>query len=546
MTTDTESGGDNIISIIEGHRNRIPAKTAFRWMPPPDSGGEPRYASMTFQELGAACESAAAGFKEMGLGLGDRVLVFLPMHPSMYIAMFAVQRLGAAAVFLDSWARRNQLGFCASLVEPRMMIAPQRAFTLCESVPEIRNIPLKVVAGPHTGPFAASVEGLSSSGKTCPLAPVTRETTALVTFTTGSSGKPKGADRTHGFLLAQHRALDACIPYGEADVDLPAFPIFSLNNLAGGVTTVLPAIDLAEPSAQDGLRLAGQILGEKVTSCTLSPYLFRALASACAKESLRLEGLGRVVTGGAPIGADDVRAARTAAPNAQFLILYGSTEVEPIAHVEGGELLKDPEGAEGTLVGPVVDDLQVRFLRVSKGPVVLDERGWAPHESSEGEPGEVVVAGEHVCPRYYRDAEATERAKISAPGGTIWHRTGDVGRLDEKGRLRLLGRVHNAILREGVLLFPVTPEFLMAKVEGVRQAAYLGMPDESLGEAAVAVVSLEDGAEARAVLSAVEKSLRASGFPVDRALTVAEIPMDPRHHSKVEYGSLREMLTVPE
>ena len=132
--------------------------------------------------------------------------------------------------------------------------------------------------------------------------------TALVTFTTGSSGPPKGADRTHGFLAAQHRALDACLPYTDADIDLPVFPIFSLNNIAAAVTTVLPAVNLAKPAESDGAVLAAQIQATGATCCTLSPSLLRGVSDFAASREIRLDGLRRAATGGAPITSDDVAA----------------------------------------------------------------------------------------------------------------------------------------------------------------------------------------------------------------------------------------------
>jgi long-subunit acyl-CoA synthetase (AMP-forming) len=94
---------------------------------------------------------------------------------------------------------------------------------------------------------------------------------------------------------------------------------------------------------------------------------------------------------------------------------------------------------------------------LNKGPIALDERGFEPWLVSAGEPGEVVVAGAHVCRGYFKDEDAFTRTKIVEADGTVWHRTGDVGYLDEAANLHLVGRVHNTIVRAGELLYPVTP-----------------------------------------------------------------------------------------
>ena len=123
----------------------------------------------------------------------------------------------------------------------------------------------------------------------------------MITFTTGSSGTPKGANRTHRFLAAQHYALHSNIPYEEGDVDLPVFPIFSLNNLAEGVATVIPGFDVGVPSEIDVPALLAQFKACGVTCTTLSPSLLNRLSSFCLKNNIKLPDIRRVVTGGAPV-----------------------------------------------------------------------------------------------------------------------------------------------------------------------------------------------------------------------------------------------------
>lgn len=545
-----ECAGNNVLSFLLSHAARAPDRTALSWVPRETRAGwdgtSPlRHETISYGELYARTGRVAAGLARLGVVPGDRVIVFLPMAPALYTAMFAVQRLGAVTVFLDSWARRDHLGATAAAVAPRVMISFAGAFALRREVPELAAIPVTVVAGPHDGAFSATLEALCAQADEAPITPVRQESPALITFTTGSSGTPKGAVRSHGFLAAQHRALDGCIPYRPGDRDLPVFPIFSLNNLAAGVPTVLPAIDLAAPSPHDPALLAAQIRSEGVTCCTLSPSLFAGVAEVCAGHGETLPTLRRAVTGGAPVSRDTIRRFREGAPDAEIMVLYGSTEVEPIAHIEAREILADDSGRDGVLVGRVSPELEFRFIRIDRGVVELEDGGWEPLTPPEGEPGELIVSGPHVCGEYYNNPEAFRRAKIVDENGRVWHRTGDVGCLDGEGRLWLVGRVHNVILRDGKALFPVQAEILLKRLPFVRQAAYLGMPDPRLGERACAVVSLQNvqkGDDRRRFPEEVFSWLTRHGVPVDEVRIVAEIPMDPRHHSKVEYGRLREQL----
>ncbi|MBI2265506.1 MAG: AMP-binding protein [Armatimonadetes bacterium] len=541
---------NNVISFLESHRESFPEKIALKWAPPDevalwDGTSGLTHDSITFRRLANQVGRIAKGLGDLGIGRGDRVLVFVPMSVELYLCMFAVQRIGAISVFLDSWARREHLGVCARTAEPVAMISPEGAFHLCDTIPPLDRIPFKIVVGKHSERYATSLDALLETRGESPIEPVAEETTALITFTTGSSGVPKGANRTHQFLAAQHRALDRCIPYLGQDVDLPLFPIFSLNNLAGGVTTVLPAIDLASPSERDAALLVNQMRSSGVTCSTLSPSNFRKIAAYCKENGISLSGLRRTVTGGAPVGKEDVRGFKEIAPNAEIWVLYGSTEVEPIAHIEAAEMMEDESENQGVNVGTIVRDLDHKFVRIHRDDIELGPQSWEEWEVEKGKIGELVVSGPHVCRDYYRNPGAVKATKIAEAEGKVWHRTGDLGYLDRKNRLWLVGRVHNVILRGSELLFPVQAEVLLKGLAFVNQAAFLGLPDEELGERACVVVSLREShvREAREpLLEQIRRILSAGGIPVDEARIVEEIPMDPRHHSKVEYGKLKELL----
>ncbi len=310
-----ESPWNNVISFLEAHARDFPDRPALRWVDPADiqrfdgkvSTSLP-HRQVAFRQLVAGINAVAGGLNRLGIKKGQRVIIFLPMGVAMYTAMFAVQRIGAIAVFLDSWARRNQLGASAACARPAGMISHHAAFQLVKSLDEFAAMKIRIIAGSGDDPqYTARLENLFEPSAEAPLEPVTSESTALITFTTGSSGTPKGANRTHRFLAAQHEALSQVIPYESDDSDLPAFPIFSLNNLASGVTSIMPALDLAAPSDRDSAALTAQIQREKVTCATLSPSMLNGVGRFCRENGIRLATLRRIVTGGAPISKDNVR-----------------------------------------------------------------------------------------------------------------------------------------------------------------------------------------------------------------------------------------------
>jgi len=495
---------------------------------------------MTAATLWTLVRKTAKGLENLGVRKGDRFLVFLPMTPPLYVAMFALEHIGAIPVFLDGWARRDELGVSAEIALPKGVISFSQAFALMEQSEILRNLPIRIAYNADV-PGAVRLESLMQTSEERETEPVAQEDTALITFTTGSSGRPKGANRTHRFLAAQHYALSNHLSYVAEDVDLPVFPIFSLNNIASGVRTVLPAINLAQPAASDAATLLEQFQTQSVTCATLSPWLFREIGIYCEQHGIVLTQIKRLVTGGAPISRDELRTMQKVAPNAEILVLYGSTEVEPIAHISAKELLaftslaeSDPELVDaGVNVGKIDSGLQAKFLKI----------GETHLETPAGEVGELVVSGEHVCRGYFRDDEATKRTKIIDSEGKAWHRTGDLGYLDSTGNLWLVGRVHNVILHASGYQYPVRAEMVLRKLHFAEKVAFLGMPKNDKYEECWCVLQLKPNApNAEICQGEASRILSKNGIIYDRIVFVQDIPMDARHHSKVQYNELREML----
>lgn len=511
----------------------------------------------TFKDIHDMVVHVAAGYQKLGVKKGDMALVYVPMIPWLYTGMFAFQMLGATCIFLDSFARADQLSYVAELCKPKVWLSGERAFAMAEGQPALEAIPIKINMGPNTKKWSARFEELLETPEVAEPVAVEQEHPALITFTTGSSGTPKGADRSHRFLAAQHYAIDACLPYEKSDLDLPVFPIFSLNNLAAGVPTVLPAINVAEPAKNDPYVLYTQIKGEGITTLTLNPSLLNGLNKYCLEKGETLPELRRVAAGGAAVSRDVVEEFTKIAPNAELVVMFGSTEAEPMAHITGKEMLAqrsvtedDPELVDaGVNVGHFADGLQNKFIKIVRGPVeITADEEWAALEVPKGSVGELLVAGEHVCRVYYNNPDAFKKSKIRDHNDIVWHRTGDLGRLDENGNIWIVGRIHNAIERDGQYLFPVQAEVVLKRQPFTRLAAYLGVPDEKLGEKTVCVIAPKDNADIKNGKLCTEREaeirrvMDKNGIPVDQVIFHPDIPMDLRHRSKVEYAILRDEL----
>ena len=493
---------------------------------------------LTFGALADRVARVAARLRGRGLEPGDAALLFVPMSIDLYTALLAVLHAGGTAVFLDAWAGAARLEAAVEAASPRAFIGSPRAHLLRLRSAGLRRIPINVVAGPWPFRLDDSAHGHATSEPTEPAAFRRDDDPALVTFTTGSTGRPRAAARTHGFLWAQHTVLAHHLGLTGEDLDMATLPVFVLNNLATGATTVLPRFDPRRPADIDPGRILRQMRDEGVTTTAGSPAFYERLAR-------HIEGghddgpipVRALFTGGAPVFpplAD--RLQRATAGDVE--VLYGSTEAEPIAAIPAAELVAaaGEPGAEGVCAGRVVPELRLRLIRPVDGPVVLGPRGWAEWDAPTGEAGEIVVTGPHVLAGYLGDPEGERMAKIP-DGDRVWHRTGDGGRLDDRGRLWLLGRVGQRVRREDGTWWSMAAEARAVGVAGVAHAAYLGVPAGDDAQRAVLCVEAAPSPE-------LDGRLRAAlaPYPVDEIRVLPAIPRDPRHASKTDLARLRELL----
>lgn len=513
------------------------------------TGGRTR--RINYGELAGRVERLAGALRADGLTPGDRVLIFIPMGIDLYVTLIACMRVGAPAVFVDAWADRRRLDAAVETARPRAFIGTPRAHWLRAISGPIRRIPIQIRVGGHWpgGDCPSRIPGAPA------LEPVEPDHPALITFTTGSTGRPKAAARSHAFLWAQHEALSAHLRLAPTDVDMPTLPIFVLNNLALGITSVLPGLDPRRPAEFDPATIYRRLQAEGVTTSSGSPAFYERLAGWCAEQRLRLP-LRALFTGGAPVLPPLARRlVETVTGEAH--VVYGSTEAEPIAGIDARTMLAAMAGVgrggmQGLCVGQPVPTIDVRIIRTDRSLSPKQTAGdWEAWQVSQGEVGEVVVSGPHVLRRYLNDPAADHENKLP-DGDRVWHRTGDAARLDEEGRLWLMGRVSQRVERAGRTWWSVPAELRAVEAELERapfrpagrltRAAYFGQPDPVLGQRAVLCVELPGGR----LSPAADEQLRAAlaPIPVDDLHAFRRLPRDPRHASRSDIEALRRLPRV--
>jgi acyl-CoA synthetase (AMP-forming)/AMP-acid ligase II len=491
--------------------------------------------AVTFAELNRQSSRAAAQIARAGVRPGDPVLVVCPMSVDLYTVLIGLWRVGAHAVFLDPSAGRAHLESCCHRVPPRALVAVPRAHLLRALSPALRRVPLKLAVRGWAPGAIRLRPGVGDA--LLDVAPAAEDTPALVTFTSGSTGEPKAAVRTHGFLLAQHRVLADDLRLRPGQRDLATLPIFVLANLASGVTSVIPDADLRRPAAIDPAPVLRQIRALGPTRTAASPALLDRIARHALSLGQPIAPLSEIYTGGAPVFPAVMQRLHAAAPHARLVAVYGSTEAEPIACIAWDEIaaadVRAMESGAGLLAGRPVGAIDLRVLEDQWGRALaplsaeeLDRRTLSP-----GQAGEIVVAGPHVL-RGYLGGRGDADTKVRV-GPTVWHRTGDAGYLDPSGRLWLLGRCSARIVDGLGTVHPFAVECAAMTVAGVRRSALVSVRDRR-----VLAVELEHGAgDVRAAL------LAHLGWAfIAEVVEVASLPVDRRHNAKIDYPALRALL----
>lgn len=485
----------------------------------------------TFRELESRTAKGAAFLRAQGLGAGDPILIFVPMGLDLYEVLLSVLRIGAVAVFLDPSAGDDHVAKCCARIPPKGYLGTPKAQVLRWWVPALRRIPRRIVTARYW-PFAIPFG--TGKGADDLLEPRAGDDAALITFTSGSTGEPKAAVRTHGFLLTQHAVLARTLRHEPGLLDLATLPVFVLANLASGQGTLIPDADLRSPGRIKAGPVLEEIARHRPATCAASPAFFERLAEAAEGRGQLLDSFRSLYTGGAPVFPGLLARLQRLAPQAEVVAVYGSTEAEPIAELPFAEMsdadLAAMAAGQGLLAGPPVEpEIRLRIIRDAWGTPLgnLDGAAFDAMACAQGEAGEIVVAGGHVL-KGYLDGRGDEETKFRLDG-EVWHRTGDAGRLDEHGRVWLLGRC-SARIRDGKgELFPFAVETAALQVAGVERAALAAVKGRR-------VLAVQGSADTGLVNEAL------GWARLDAVRRVSRIPLDRRHNAKVDYPRLHALL----
>lgn len=432
-------------------------------------------ATTTWLELNLRSEAFADALARRGVGFGDRVLLVMLNRPEFLEAVLAVNSLGAIAVPVNFRLTPPEIAYIvtdsgATAVVTDVPLAPLVG-AVRQQVPALSTC--VVVGQPGAEGTLGYEELLAEGGEQHALVDVIEDTPALIMYTSGTTGRPKGAVLSHANMQAQALTCIRALRMDRGDdVGFCASPMFHIAalgsmapSIALGVPTVIHPLGAFNPA-----ELLDVWEAERVTTAFLVPVQWQAV---CAQPNVTKRDLAlRVISWGAAPASDVVlRAMAETFPNALNVAVFGQTEMSPITCVLDGEDALRKLGS----VGKVIPTIQAR--------IVDDEMNDVP----PGQIGEIVYRGPTLMREYWQNTQGTRDAFA---GG--WFHSGDLVRQDEEGFIFVVDRKKDMIISGGENIYCAEVENAVFEHPKVLEAAVIGRPDAKWGEVPVAVVAVKD------------------------------------------------------
>jgi len=480
--------------------------------------GTDRY---TWRALDVCVGRVAAGLAARGVGKGDRVALLLGNCSEFVITWFAAMRLGAIVVPLSIREQSAEIAYVLNHCGARVIVLDAALATRLPEPALVPTLQHRVFVG-RSDP-AESFAGLQQAGERHTADAVSEEDTLAIVYTSGTTGRPKGAMLTHLGVIHSAMHYVSSLNLTTEDRCVAAVPLSHVTGIVAMVATMLccggTLIILPEFKARSFLQLAAQ---ERMTYTLLVPAMYNLCLLQPDVEKYDLSAWRIGGYGGAlmPPAALERIAARW--PSLRLANAYGATETSSPSTILPPQHVRE----HGNSVG---------FAVACADIAVMDEQG---REVPPGESGEIWIRGPMVVPGYWQDQEAT--AKEFTAG---WWRSGDIGAVDRDGYLCVFDRKKDMINRGGYKVYSAEVENVLAQHPAVLESAVIGVPCPVLGERVHAFVVLRDIGSAD--LNATAQALRdhcaneLSDYKVPETIVISSDPLPRNANGKVLKRALR-------
>ncbi|WP_229054733.1 class I adenylate-forming enzyme family protein [Aeromicrobium sp. Leaf350] len=480
--------------------------------------------AVTWSELDAAATAVSRGLSARGLRAGHRVGLVMANRIDLVIAYFAVLRGGMVAVPINPRSTPREVERMLADSGARVVLADGTAVDAVRAAAGAIDHLTVVVDGPAPeGAEVAFADFLDAAVQAEPAAPADPESLAVILYTSGTSGRPRGVMLSHRALLANIEQVATLDVVGADDVCLgllPMFHIYGLNCVLGQAVHQGSPLVLVDGFDPDGL--LDLIGSEGITYLPVAPPV---VAAWSGRPDLRekLASVRVVVSGASALDPDLARDFRESSGHV-IEQGYGLTEASPVIAVTIGAT-RGPDGEpKAHSVGALLPGIDIRVVETVDG-----------REAAPGDPAEIWVRGANLLTGYWPDG-------ADGPDADGWYPTGDVGLLDADGDLTLVDRLRELVIVSGFNVYPSEVEDVIAEAPGVAQVAVVGLPHEETGEQVIAFVVPLAGTDQDEVRAAVEAACRTRLARFKQPTTIEVVEGLPYSATgKVAKGRLRAL-----
>ncbi|SLM28573.1 Acyl-CoA synthase/ligase family protein [Desulfamplus magnetovallimortis] len=529
----------NISHWLKKSCTRHPYKRAVVYPSSRDRYGRVLYSQITFAQLDAESDFLAHGLKEAGIKRGVRTILMVMPGIEFFCLTFAMFKVGAIPVVVDPGMGINRMLSCFRQSSPEAFIGIEKAHLLRVLRPAtFKSIHTHVTVGKRWFWGGYTLEDLRKvTIEPFPVADTVENETAAILFTTGSTGPAKGVVYTHGNFDAQIRQIQSHFGIEEDEIDLPTFPLFALFDPALGMTAVIPDMDPTKPAFVNPERIIEAIENHGVTNMFASPALLNRVGAYGKELELRLPSLRRVVSAGAPVSPANIEQFSTMLnPDTEVHTPYGATEAVPVLSIASKEILgetrKLSEQGFGMCIGRPICDTSVELIKVNEEHIGKWSRDLLV---ADKDVGEITVKAPLVTKNYFQNPKAELFSKILDDEGGVWHRMGDLGWRDTRGRIWFCGRKSHRVITAQGTLFTIPCEAIFNNHDQVFRSALVGIGKPGNQIPVICIEPLPGVRHQKDFIAEMHEL--AASHPltqdIEHILIHKSFPVDIRHNSKI-------------
>ncbi len=501
---------------------------------------------ITYSQFCNLIDNYATGFRETGISGGTKTIVLVKPGIDLFAVTFALLRIGAVPVMIDPGKGNRAMAKALAKTGAEAFVGIPRALLLKYLFPKsFRSVKIWVSAKFRWFWQGYKLQDFNKiDNQKCEANLIPPNDLVAVFFTSGSTGPAKGVLYQNYMLDAQIKYLKNHFKYNSEDIDLCTFPLIGLLLLCLGLSVVLADMDMTRPATLKPQKLINNINQFSCSHMFCSPMVLNRLATFGIENSIKLQSLKKVMTAGAPVSPNLLRNfKRLLSENSEIHTPFGATEALPVTDICDKELMQlygnQNYYSEGVCVGYPLEGIDLQIISITDNPI-LDIT-----DCQTTKIGEIIIRGPNVTQEYLADEKANRNSKITDYNSDwLWHRTGDLGHLDEKGRVWFYGRKTHRVVTEEITLFTIPCEAVFNQHSKVFRSALVGVNLEN-SKYGIPVICIE-----------LKKDFRKSDIIRKELLNLAmknqmtksiqfilfhkKFPVDARHNAKI----FREKLAV--